>query len=149
VNDISIHKVNHLDTNHLALLVDESVREGFRHIKRLVNDYVTGINRFDKEGEALFIAFQNSDIVGVCGLNRDPFSNSKEAGRVRRLYVLPRVRGLGIGRLLMDSIIAEARKNYSMLVLKTDNPKADVFYRSIGFSVDIDSEIESHFLRLK
>jgi hypothetical protein len=30
-----------------------------------------------------------------------------------------------------------------------DNPIADVFYRSIGFSVDFDSENSSHFLRLE
>ncbi|XEC93028.1 hypothetical protein AB6A23_16775 [Paenibacillus tarimensis] len=56
--------------------------EGFRHLKRLVNDYETGVNKIDKEGEALFIAYQNGNIVGVCGLNRDPYANCDEVGRV-------------------------------------------------------------------
>ncbi|RCW42422.1 GNAT family N-acetyltransferase [Paenibacillus prosopidis] len=81
-------------------------------------------------------------------MNQDPYVNSKEVGRVRRLYVSQRVRRFGIGRMLMDSVIAEASKNYKMLVLKTDNPVADTFYRSIGFSVNFNSENESHFLLL-
>jgi predicted GNAT family acetyltransferase len=50
--------------------------------------------------------------------------------------------------MLMDSVITEARNNYQMLVLKTDNPVADLFYRSIGFSVKDDSENDTHLLQL-
>nr|WP_243864879.1 GNAT family N-acetyltransferase [Paenibacillus castaneae] len=128
-------------------MVEESAGEGFRHIKRLVNDFESGVNKFDKDGEALFIAYQGNDVVGVCGLNQD-LNVRKEVGRVRRLYVSQRVRRFGIGRMLMDSVIEEARKNYKMLVLKTDNPIADTFYRSIGFMVNIDSENDCHFLLL-
>ncbi|MDQ0114037.1 hypothetical protein [Paenibacillus harenae] len=63
MNEILIQKVNHLDTRKLLLLVEESTSEGFRHLKRLVNDYETGVNKFDKDGEAVFIAYQNNDIV--------------------------------------------------------------------------------------
>jgi GNAT superfamily N-acetyltransferase len=149
VNEIFIQKVNHLDTHKLVLLVEESVSEGFRHIRRLVTDYENGVNKFDKDGEALFIAYQINNIVGVCGLNQDPYSNNTDVGRVRRLYVSPRLRRFGIGRMLMDSVIAEAKQHYKLLALKTDNPTADVFYRSIGFSVDCDSENRSHFLNLE
>ncbi|PZE22233.1 GNAT family N-acetyltransferase [Paenibacillus xerothermodurans] len=146
---IVIQKVNQLDTASLMLLVGESSYEGFRHVKRLVNDYEDGANKFDEPGEALFIAYQHDNIVGVCGLNRDPYSNNKDVGRARRLYVSPRARRSGIARMLMDSVVAEATKHYKMLVLKTHNPIADAFYRSIGFSVDCDSENNSHFLRLE
>lgn len=146
--EIIILKVKQLDTKKLNRLVEESAGEGFRHIKRLVNDFETGANKFDNDGEALFIAYQGNDVVGVCGLNQDLNVNRKEVGRVRRLYVSQRVRRFGIGRMLMDSVIEEARKNYKMLVLKTDNPIADTFYRSIGFMVTFDSENDSHFLLL-
>jgi hypothetical protein len=56
VNEIIILKVNHLDTHKLKLLVEESAGEGFHHIKRLVNDFETGANKFDNDGESLFIA---------------------------------------------------------------------------------------------
>ncbi|MBD7971056.1 GNAT family N-acetyltransferase [Paenibacillus sp. Sa2BVA9] len=86
-----IAKVKHLDTHKLMQLVDESKSEGFFHLERLVTDYGTGTNTFDKNGEALFLVLKNSEIVGVCGLNQDPFSDSKKVGRVRRLYVSPSV----------------------------------------------------------
>jgi ribosomal protein S18 acetylase RimI-like enzyme len=149
VSNIRIRRVDDLDTNLLVPLVEESAREGFRHLDRLINDYAAGINQFDQDGEALFIAYLDQDIVGVCGLNRDPNSNCADTGRVRRLYVLPSVRRFGIGRRLMDVVIAEAGKSYHMLVLKTDNPQADLFYRSIGFSIHTDSAAHTHFLRLK
>lgn len=148
MDKIVIRKVNNLNTQILKILVEESMDEGFRHLKRLENDFETGANKFDRDGEALFIAYQNSDIVGVCGLNRDPYVNSKDVGRVRRLYVSSRVRRFGVGRMLMDSVILEARKNYNLLVLRTDNPIADIFYRSIGFTVNFNSKNDSHFLRL-
>jgi len=148
MNGIIVLKVNHLDTQALKLLVEESAGEGFRHIKRMVNDFETGANTFDKEGEAIFVAYQSNDIVGICGLNQDPYLNSEEVARVRRLYVSQGVRRLGIGRMLMDSVIEEARRNYKMLVLRTDNSIADTFYRSIGFSTKYSSENYSHFLRL-
>jgi GNAT superfamily N-acetyltransferase len=140
--------VSHLDTHKLNLLVDESTSEGFRHIKRLVTDYEAGTNKFDLDGEALFLAIKNREIVGICGLNQDPHSENLEIGRVRRMYVSQSVRRFGIGRMLMDSVIAEARNCYQILVLKTDNPVADLFYRSIGFSVKDDSEYDTHLLQL-
>ncbi|MDQ8738157.1 GNAT family N-acetyltransferase [Paenibacillus sp. LHD-38] len=148
MHEFIITKVNHLETYKLMRLVEESTSEGFRHLKRLVADYEAGTNKFDRDGEALFIAVKDGDIVGVCGLNQDPHAGSKAVGRVRRLYVLPSVRRFGIGRLLMDSVIAEAKNYYQMLVLKTNNPNADLFYQSIGFSVNANSENDTHFVKL-
>ncbi|WP_135549464.1 GNAT family N-acetyltransferase [Paenibacillus cymbidii] len=149
MHEITIGKVNQLDSNRLMLLVDESVNEGFLHIRRLVNDFDAGTNKFDQDGEALFAAYQNDEIVGICGLNRDPYSNSQEIGRVRRLYVSPKVRRFGIGRMLVDAVVEEAKTHYRTLVLRTNNPIADIFYRSIGFSRQLESENATHFFRLK
>ncbi|TXK70654.1 GNAT family N-acetyltransferase [Paenibacillus sp. N3.4] len=148
MNEFIITKVNHVETYKLMRLVEESTSEGFRHLKRLMTDYEAGTNKFDRYGEALFIAIKSGDIVGICGLNQDPHTGDKEVGRVRRLYVSPSVRRFGIGRMLMDSVIVEARNYYQMLVLKTDNPVADLFYQSIGFSVKVDSENDTHFVKL-
>ncbi|ACT03516.1 GNAT family N-acetyltransferase [Paenibacillus sp. JDR-2] len=147
MNGIIVTKVSHLETSKVMRLIEESTNEGFRHIKRLVADYEAGTNKFGGDGEALFIAIKDGDIVGVCGLNQDPLAGSKAVGRVRRLYVLPSVRRFGIGRLLMDSVIIEAKKYFQMLVLKTDNPNADLFYQSIGFFVKADSENYTHFVK--
>ncbi|MBB3128724.1 GNAT superfamily N-acetyltransferase [Paenibacillus rhizosphaerae] len=81
-------------------------------------------------------------------MNQDPYKGGTEVGRVRRLYILPSVRRFGIRRLLMDSVITEDKKYYQMLVLKTDNLAAALFYQSIGFSVKSDSDEDTHFVKL-
>lgn len=143
----TIIRAYHLPEGVLKL-VEESNSEGFRHLKRLVDDYNTGTNRFDKQGEALFIACVEDQIVGVCGLNQDPYLHNEAAGRVRRLYISKDFRRFGVGRLLMVEVIEEAKKHYKTLSLKTDNPVADSFYCSLGFSKKIIDERATHCLRL-
>jgi hypothetical protein len=48
--------------------------------------------------------------------------------------------------MLMDFVITEAKNYYQLLALKTDNPHADLFYQSIGFSIKADSENDTHFM---
>ncbi|WP_407946335.1 GNAT family N-acetyltransferase [Paenibacillus alkaliterrae] len=95
------------------------VNEGSRHLKRLVNDYESGTSKFDKRGEALFIAYHNNAIVGVCGLNQEPQENKEKVGRARRLYVSSKLRRFGVGQSLMDAVISEARKNFNILSQKS------------------------------
>lgn len=117
-------------------LVDESLFEGYKHVKRLADDYRSGTNRFDQPGEALYGAFVQDKLVAVGGLNQDPYSETRDIGRVRRVYVLPAYRRYGIGRKLMEAIVQEATRHYRIVTLRTDNPDADALYQSIGFRRD-------------
>jgi GNAT superfamily N-acetyltransferase len=148
LTDHRIHRCEHLDATAIAHLVEESRAEGFRHLTRLVTDYETGSNRFDQPGEALFIATHGDRVVGICGLNRDPHESGR-VGRVRRLYVSQAYRRQGIARLLMAYVIEEARGHFERLVLRTDNPVADRFYRSLGFSAKASDEQVTHQLWLR
>jgi GNAT superfamily N-acetyltransferase len=117
-------------------------------LRRLVNEYQDGINRFDKKGEALLIAYFDIQIVGICGLNQDPYSQDGTIGRVRLLYVSKAFRRLGVGRMLMNEIVDKAKKQYGKVVLKTDNPVADKFYKSIGFCAKSNIEHSTHEFHL-
>lgn len=46
----------------------------------------------------------------------------------------------------MDDVVEEARKHFEKLVLFTDNPVADRFYCSIGFTAETDALHNSHYL---
>nr|WP_202887369.1 GNAT family N-acetyltransferase [Cohnella zeiphila] len=122
-----------MDLAALQKLLRESEEEGHRHIRRLIRDYESGANRFDKSGEALWTASVGETTVGVCGLNRDPYSAADGIGRLRRMYVMRDFRRRGVGSALVREAIREARKHYGSLALKTDNPAADSFYQSLGF----------------
>ncbi|EEM13904.1 MULTISPECIES: GNAT family N-acetyltransferase [Bacillus] len=120
--------------NDLTHLVQESKKDGFRFLERLVNDYKAGINTFDKHGESLYGVFNKKNVlVGIGGLNIDPSSKRQEIGRLRRFYIAKDNRRNGLGKFLLNTIICDARKHYKVLVLYTDTEQADKFYISTGF----------------
>jgi hypothetical protein len=84
MSQISICKLDFFIHTDISHLVAESSMEGFRHMKRLVDEYENGTNRFDKLGEALFMAFDQDRIIGIGGLNQ---SLADGIGRIRRLYI--------------------------------------------------------------
>jgi ribosomal protein S18 acetylase RimI-like enzyme len=137
------------DISDFDHLIGESIEEGNTHLVKLINEFQSGTNRFDKTGEALFIALYQSEIVGVGGVHQDPYSMKESIGRVRRVYVLQSYRRQGIARNLMKHIMELAQNHYEVLILRTTNPDADQLYRSLGFTVGSYTEQSSHFLLLK
>jgi ribosomal protein S18 acetylase RimI-like enzyme len=131
-----IQKIQELPLNYLVEMITESKNSGFRAISRMVDEWICGTNRFDGLGEALFIAQENNYIIGICGLNRDPYANSSKTGRVRRLYVMHDYRQRKIGSALVKEVIAEAYygAKYEWLHVRTDNSVAAQFYCSLGFA---------------
>lgn len=80
----------------------------------------------------LYIAKYNGKVAGCVGLR--PLSENN--CEVKRLYVRDRYRSLGLGRLLMEEIIKDAKKlNYDMIVLDTFSSlkNAVSLYRKLGF----------------
>lgn len=122
-----------LEEDALDPLIHEARVEGFRHLDRLRDEYVSGANRFNKPGEALFGVFIDGEMVGVGGLNRDPYDGDGGAGRVRRVYIRSSCRRDGRGRLLMEAIVGAALGHFSRITLHTDSGDAAAFYQALGF----------------
>lgn len=133
----------------LNALVDASVREGFRFLARLREEFEDGRNRFAADGEVLLGMFRGLDLVAVGGLNRDPHSGRPRAGRVRHVYVLPSFRRAGVGRALMEALIARATPWFDELVLRTDTDAAARFYQALGFAPEAGIPGATHRLRLQ
>jgi len=144
---VEVRRIEVLEPDAVSLLLEESEMEGFRFVRRLVNEYASGANQFDAPGEALLGAY-SLDLIGVCGLNRDPYLDDPSVGRVRRLYVSPRCRHRGVGRSLVGAVIREAGRQYRVLVLRSDAPEACAFYRALGFSAGPRLEHATHYLDL-
>ncbi len=128
-----IERLNGSPADRLDALVAESEASGLRFVRRLVEEWVSGANRFDKPGEVLFVARTAGDVVGVCGLNVDPYAAGQDVGRVRHLYVLSAYRRLGVGRRLVTEVIEVARSRFDSLHLRTENPGAARLYERLGF----------------
>ncbi|SFS56772.1 GNAT family N-acetyltransferase [Paenibacillus sp. 453mf] len=144
-----IERVTCLEEYNFYLLLDESMSEGYKFVQKLLDEYMQGDNRFNKFGESLFVAIIEKEVIGVCGLNIDPYLKFNDVGRVRHLYVSPIHRSKGVGSKLLRIIEDEARKYFRILTLYTENPIADRFYRNIGFLRAEGIDKASHVLNLE
>ncbi len=130
---IAIERIASLPIDRLSALLTEADASGFHALCRLQSEWQSGVNRFDKRGEALFIATDDRRVVGVCGLNREPYLSDPMVGRIRHLYVALDRRRKGIGSRLVREVMEAASDHFARLRLRTDSPDADCFYRSLGF----------------
>jgi ribosomal protein S18 acetylase RimI-like enzyme len=129
-------------------MIAESEREGWRFIRRLTDEWTTGTNRFDRPGEALFVARIDGAIVGICGLNSDPYTADGTTGRIRRLYVVPAYRRRGIGGQLVGAVVAAATGRFQRLRVRTENPEAGHLYQTFGFQRMFGEAECTHVLNL-
>lgn len=128
----------------MAEVLDRAGRESFGALDRLVSEFESGANTFSAPSEALFEARDAGRLVGVAGLNVDPFDASGSSGRLRRLYVLPQCRRLGVGRAIVEAVERSAQSRFRVLRLFTDSPDADRFYVALGYEPVSGSTRVSH-----
>ena len=85
---------------------------------------------------ALLTARSNGVLAGCCALRPLDSVDYPNACEMKRLYVRPQFRGLGIGRLLADAIMDCARQaGYACVLLDTlsDMETARALYQGLGF----------------
>ena len=145
----SIERLSNLPFDRLALLVAESERAGLQLVRRLADEWASGQNRFDRPGEALFAALVDGRLIGVCGLNVDPYTAAPRVGRVRHLYVLSDDRRVGVGRQLVQEVIEAARGPFDTLRLRTHNPEAARLYERMRFLRSTAVKDCSHLMELR
>ena len=126
----------------------EASQEGVRFVERLSREWRSGENCFSGAGERLIAARMADVAVGICGLNRDQAAPRHHTGRLRHLYVRPRWRRRGVARILVEELLTFARASFVRVRLRTDNPAADRFYRSLGFAA-CDQPLATHLIELR
>jgi putative acetyltransferase len=104
---------------------------------------------------SLLLARRDGEAFGVAGLK--PLAPG--IAEIKRLYVVPEARGLGLGKQLAKRAIAKARaKGYERVRLDTHRPSMEaaiVLYRSLGFTEippygpDLDGQIAFFEKRLR
>jgi len=145
---VAIERLGALPPEAFSALLAESEREGLSLLRRLADEWASGANRFDRPGEALFGAWMGPELVGLGGLNVDPYAGTDRAGRVRHLYVRPAARGRGIGERLVTEIVEAARGRFESLRLRTANPGAARLYERMGFRPCADVPHCTHLMTM-
>jgi len=123
------------DVLGLNQLANDAQADGHGMVSRLIREWQEGKNRFDRQGERIYSAFDAGRICGVCGLNLDPFAGDATVGRVRRLYVAVASRRQGVGSAMMNRLMADAQNHFDELHLRTYEAGAVAFYEALGFSI--------------
>ncbi len=145
---IEITRLSKIELGLINHLVEESLSQDFWFVERLIRAYRSGLNCFDQPGEILLKASVQGAVIGIGGLNRDPYFNDPYIGRLRQLYVESGWRKQGVGRSLVHQIIHEAKQHYHLLTLRTDTLAAAQFYQSLGFKTQPHWEHTTHHLQL-
>ena len=127
---VSIRPIR-LPLAEFAPLQEDADRDGAAFIERLVAEWATGANRFDRPGERLLGAFTGETLVGIGGLNRDPYGSEEGTGRLRHLYVMTACRGRGIGSMLVDRLLVGSERHFARIRLRSRD--AGRFYLRHGF----------------
>jgi hypothetical protein len=65
-----------------AILEKESKFLGFNFLEKMNLEWRSGKNRFDKSGETALAAFKDGMLIGIGGVNMDPYLNDAGIGRI-------------------------------------------------------------------
>ena len=133
------------DPEAFAAILAEAPQADGAFMLRVRDEWLSGDVRFDGPGEILLGIHIGGSLAGVGGVTIDPYSPEPGLGRVRHLYVVKQCRGRGVGRLLMEAILAHARMHFRKLRPRTHNPRAARLYERIGFT-RVDAPEETHRL---
>jgi RimJ/RimL family protein N-acetyltransferase len=89
-------------------------------------------------GDVVLGAWEEGALVGVAGLYRAGNRKGRHRGTVWGMYVAPEARGRGVGRALLEAIVAHARTVEGLhrleLGVETTNAAARALYLAFGFT---------------
>lgn len=96
------------------------------------------------EDRALHVAVADGDLVGIAaaGPPRDDDLDPDDVTELDALYVLPDHWGVGIGRALLDAVLARRPRPVQVLWVLEGNLRSRAFYASCGFAEDGAHKVE-------
>lgn len=89
--------------------------------------------------ESAFImgALMDSELSGIAGFKQESLEKMKHRGQILGMYISPAMRGKGLGKKLLGSLIERIKENAAIekvdLAVAVDNQSAKALYESLGF----------------
>jgi putative acetyltransferase len=129
-NDLAIDAVRTLFGEYAQSLEVDLCFQNFEHeLRQLPGEY--GSPR-----GCLLLASVDGEWAGCCAMRPLDSSDYSNACEMKRLYVRPQFRGLGLGKRLADAVLEAARvASYNCILLDTldDMESARALYEELGF----------------
>lgn len=113
-----------------SLGIDLCFQDFDTELRNLPGDYVA-------PSGGLFLARANGQAAGCCAFRPLITSDHLDACEMKRLFVRPGFRGLGLGRQLVDLVVLSAQQaGYTTMLLDTlsDMEAARALYQEVGFT---------------
>jgi hypothetical protein len=117
----------------LEELKEDALNDGYRIVKRTIEQWKDKTNRFSSKKEVLYGVEEQGKIIAIGGINIDPYLMDDEIGRIRHIYVHSEHRNKGIATALLEKILLEKEKEYKVIRLSTKNEAAMSLYEAYGF----------------
>ena len=115
-------------------LAVEAGAENVKSVARLISDWRSGAERFEKPGEILIAAFDEATLVGIGGATIETHApDGHRAFRMRRYYVRQSWRRRGVGRALAARVIEHVLETCDLLTVNAGVPGAAPFWEALGF----------------
>jgi ribosomal protein S18 acetylase RimI-like enzyme len=95
--------------------------------------------RKQKDSETIFMlgAFEGEELLGTIFFRRDEPLKMQHIGHIGAMYTVPEVRGMGVGKALLERVIELARQMPGLLQLELNvtagNATARSLYTACGF----------------
>jgi len=135
----------------VAHLIEVHTAYGDAHYSAESNHHV-GADQHEAEGIQLFAAWQGDQCLGIAGLK----TLDDKSGELKSMHVREDLRGKGVGKVLLDCILDQARREgLTRLYLETGSRDASAaartLYEKLGFDYcppfgTYQEDIESVFM---
>ena len=95
--------------------------------------------RLGQGDDVFYLGAFDDNLIGIVGFYREEGIKNRHKGYVVSMYVLPERRGQGVGKALVQDLIARAKQiaglEQLLLAVVTTNHTASLLYRSLGFDI--------------
>ncbi len=95
-----------------------------------------------KSKPLFFLAQEDDSFLGFTSCENN-YQNNKVT-RIHKIYILPETQGKGVGKLLIEKVIAVAKENKAEVISLNVNKfnKAVSFYKKIGFEIVAEEDLD-------
>ena len=129
--EIFVIQDNNID--ELEKLAKDALEDGYKIVRKTIDQWKDGTNRFSDYREVLYGAKKDGNIIAIGGINIDPYLMDEDIGRLRHVYVHRNYRNQGIAKALLEKVLEEKSQYYRVLRLIARNEVAMQLYEEYGF----------------